>query len=106
MDFIVKLPPSKEPVTDVVYDSILVMVDRLTKYAHFIPYKESSTAEQLGHLVIDRLVRYHGIPTSLVTDRDKLFTSNYWKTLVARLERANQTLETYLRHYVNHAQDN
>lgn len=59
------------------YDSILVMVDRLTKYTHFIPYIKSITAEELAHLVLDRLIRYHGIPKSFITDRDKLFTSNY-----------------------------
>lgn len=106
------------------YDSILVMVDRLTKYTHFIPCMKSITAEELAHLVLDRLIRYHGIPKSFITDRDKLFTSNYWKTLVSTMgikhklstayhpqtdgqtERANQTLEAYLRHYVNYAQDN
>jgi transposase InsO family protein len=106
------------------YDSILVMVDRLTKYTHFVPCMKSITAEELAHLVLDRLIRYHGIPKSFITDRDKLFTSNYWKTLVSvmgikhklstayhpqtdgQTERANQTLEAYLRHYVNYAQDN
>lgn len=124
MDFITKLPLSKDPVTQLSYDSVLVMVDRLTKYSHFIPCNETYTAENLGYLVLDRLVRYHGIPTSFVTDRDKLFTSNFWNTLVACLgtkhklstayhpttdgqtERMNQTLEVYLRHYVNHTQDN
>ncbi len=53
------------------------MVDRLTKYSHFIPYSETIIAQQLGCLVLDRLVRYHGIPTVFITDRDKLFTSNY-----------------------------
>ena len=77
MDFIVKLPKSIDPATAVEYDSILVMVDRLTKYAHFIPCKETINAEQLGYLVLDRLIRYHGIPASFITDRDKLFTSNY-----------------------------
>ncbi len=124
MDFIVKLPKSTDPVTKVKYDSILVMVDRLTKYAHFIPCNETIDAQQLGCLVLDKLVRYHGLPAVIVTDRDKLFTSKYWKTLVAAMgirhklstafhpetdgqtERANQSLEAYLRHYVNYAQDN
>ena len=124
MDFIVKLPNSKDPVTNNDYDSILVMVDRLTKYSHFVPCNETITAPQLGSLVLDRLVRYHGIPTTFITDRDKLFTSNYWKTLVSAMgirhklstafhpqtdgqtERSNQSLEVYLRHYVNYAQDN
>ncbi|CAA77891.1 Reverse Transcriptase, partial [Cladosporium fulvum T-1 virus] len=124
MDFITKLPRSKDRVTGQAYDMILVMVDRLTKYAHFIPASEIYTAEQLGYLVLDRLIRYHGFPEVFITDRDKLFTSNYWKTLMGTIgikhklstayhpetdgqtERTNQTLEQYLRHYINYAQDN
>ena len=124
MDFIVKLPISKDPVTQEEYDAILVIVDRLTKLSHLIPFKEKYTAEQLGFIILDRLIRYHGIPEALISDRDKLFTSNYWKTLMPLLgtklkmstafhpttdgqtERTNQTLEQYLRHYVNDAQDN
>jgi hypothetical protein len=53
------------------------MVDRLTKYTHFIPCMKSIIAEELAHLVLDRLIRYYGIPKSFITDRDKLFTSNY-----------------------------
>ena len=124
MDFITKLPPSRDNTNGIVHDMILVIVDRLTKYAHFIPATERTTAEQLGYLILDRLVRYHGFPEIFITDRDKLFTSNYWKTLMATIgiknklstafhpqtdgqtERMNQTLEQYLRHYVNHTQDN
>ena len=85
MDFITDLPTSEDLATNVSYNSILVMVDRLTKYAHFIPCQKTTTAEQLGYLVLDRLVRYHGLPTTFITDRDKLFISNYWKTLVATM---------------------
>ncbi len=53
------------------------MVDRLTKYLHFIPCSETIIAQQLGYLVLDRLVRYYRIPTVFITDRDKLFISNY-----------------------------
>ncbi len=124
MDFITGLPESREGTTGVPYTCILVMVDRLTKYAHFVPCKATITAEQLGFLVIDRLIRHHGIPRIFITDRDKLFTSNYWQTLVTQMgihhklssafhpetdgqtERTNQTLEAYLRHYVNDNQDN
>ena len=55
----------------------MVIVDRLTKYVHFITALETYTTEQLGHLVLDRLVRYYGFPKVFVTDRDKLFISNY-----------------------------
>ncbi len=77
MDFIVKLPKSKDLVLGVLHDSILVIVDRLTKYLYFIPCSESINAEQLGCLVLDRLVRYYRILIVFITDRDKLFTSNY-----------------------------
>ena len=124
MDFITKLPESRDGATDIAYDTILVIVDRLTKYAHFIPCKGTITARGLGFLVIDRLIRHQGLPRVFVTDRDKLFTSNYWRTLVTQMgidhklssafhpetdgqtERTNQTLEAYLRHYVNDNQDN
>ena len=59
------------------FDSILVIVNRLTKYTHFIPYMKSITAEELAHLVLDRLIRYYGILKSFITDRNKLFTLNY-----------------------------
>ena len=124
MDFIVKFPKSKDPTTKEEYDSILVIVDKLTKYSHIIPFREKYSAEQLGTIVLDRLIWYHGIPKGITSDRDKLFTSNYWKTLIPLLgtrlrmstayhpqtdgqtERTNQSLEQYLRHYVNDTQNN
>ncbi len=85
MDFITKLPKSTNPATGERYDSILVMVNKLTKYSHIIACKEKCTAEQLRYIVLDRLIRYHDIPKGLINDRDKLFTSNYWKTLIPML---------------------
>ena len=119
MDFVTQLPSSKDPVTGYNYDSIFVVVDRFTKYAEMIPFRHSYTAEQLAHVFKDRIIRYHGIPESIISDRDKLFTSNYWTTLLAAIgtkkklstayhpqtdgqtERVNQTMETYLRIYCN-----
>ena len=124
MDFITKLPKSKDPTTIEVYDAIMVIVDRLTKYAIMLPFKEKYNAEQLVFLLLDRLIRDYSIPKSITSDRDKLFTLNYWKTLLGmigtklqistiyhpqtdrQIERANQTLEIYLRHYVNKKQNN
>lgn len=124
MDFVTGLPNSRDPVTDIVYDAILVIVDRLTKYALMIPFRKDFTAKQLGHIIVDRLVRNHGIPKTIISDRDKLFTSNYWTTLMADIgtkrklstayhpetdgqtERTNQTMITYLRLYSNQNQDN
>jgi len=77
MDFIIKLLSLSDYITEEVYDLILIIVDRLTKYTYFILYKEIYTAEQLARIVIDRLIRYYGIPSSFITDRDKFFTLNY-----------------------------
>ncbi|KAM3461008.1 hypothetical protein MY5147_009972 [Beauveria neobassiana] len=77
MDFIVKLLKSKELMTGAVYDSILVIVDKLTKYAYYIPYMESSDAKDLVYMFFKTVVAQHGLPTKLISDRDKLFTSNF-----------------------------
>ena len=77
MDFITKLLASKDPATGVIYDLILVIVDTLTKYAHFIPCKELMTAIELAYLILDRLIRHYRILESFITDRDKLFISNF-----------------------------
>ena len=62
MDFIIKLPPSKDTVTGVTYDSILVVVDRLTKYAHFIPWREKKSADKLAKTMLKEIVSNHRIP--------------------------------------------
>ena len=123
-DFVVKLPLSKEPITGIEYDSILVIVDRLTKYAYMLPFSESCTAEELAYAFLKTIVANHGTPEEIISDRDKLFTSKFWTTLIALLgtkhklstsfhpqtdaqtERLNQTMEAYLRCYVNYQQDN
>src|SRR5688500_17228614 len=124
MDFVTGLPTSKDPTTGNKYDAILVIVDRFTKYAEMVPFRKDYTAKQLGHVILDRLVRHHGIPKTIISDRDKLFTSNYWTTLLAAIgtkrklstayhpqtdgqtERTNRTMKTYLRIYSNQNQDN
>jgi hypothetical protein len=82
MDFIIKLPPSKEALTGVIYDSILVVTDRLTKYAHFISYKEGLTAEELVYTFNKNIIANYGIPKEIINNRDKLFISNFWKSLI------------------------
>src|SRR3989440_492878 len=123
-DFIIKLPLSKEPMTNTIYDSVWVVTDRLTKLAYFIPYKESSTAIDLAY-AFQRIVHsQHGLPHSIISDRGPTFVSNFWQSLTAQLgvkhklstvyhpqtdgqtERLNQTLEQYLRCYVNFEQNN
>ena len=77
MNFIIKLSESEELITEVTYDSILMIIDKLIKYSHLISFKESYSADQLGFIVLDRLIRYHDISEGMTSDRDKLFTSNY-----------------------------
>jgi hypothetical protein len=124
LDLIVKLPKSKEPLTGVKYDSILVINDELTKYAYFEPYKESSTAEDLAYTFTKTIVARHGTPEIIKSDRGTVFTSQFWQSLMdltgthqklstayhpqtdGQTERTNQTLEQYLRCYVNYQQNN
>jgi len=90
----------------------------------FISFKKTTTAPVLMYTILQELVNNHGLSKEFITDRDKLFTSKFWKMLTAELEinhkvstayhsqmnrqseQMNQTVETYLRHYVNRNQDN
>ena len=72
-DFIVKLPKSKERLTNVTYNSILVITDKLTKYGYFIPYKESSNTEDLVYVFLRIVIANHRLLEEVILDRDKLF---------------------------------
>jgi transposase InsO family protein len=85
MDFIVGLPRTQSG-----YDSIWVIVDRLTKLAHFIPVKITYSRPQLAELYISRIVCLHGVPKKIVSDRGMHFTLRFW-------ERLNEALDTQLR---------
>jgi len=85
MDFVIKLPKSKDPVTGNTFNLIIVIIDKLTKYTIIIPYEETYKVYQLGFILLDKLIRDHGIPESITLDRDRLFTLHYWKTLVAAI---------------------
>ena len=84
-DFIVKLPVSIEKFTKVKYDTILVINDRLTKLAYFVPYKEASSAEDLAYVFLRIVVGLHGLPDEIISDRDKLFTSKFWRSLMDQM---------------------
>lgn len=117
MDYIVKLPKSDG------YDSILVVVCRLTKMAHFIPCTEAMTTEAFARLFVAHVFKLHGFPTDVVTDRGSHFRSAFWKEVQhlcqiegklstsfhpetdGQTERTNQTLEQYLRLYCNYEQN-
>jgi hypothetical protein len=77
LNFIIKLPPSKEALTGITYDLILIVTDRLTKYAHFISYKEGSTVEELAYTFNRNIIANYRIPEEIISNRDKLFTSNF-----------------------------
>ncbi|GJW14236.1 putative reverse transcriptase domain-containing protein [Tanacetum coccineum] len=62
------------------FDTIWVIVDRLTKSAHFLPIRENDPLEKLARLYLSRIVAGHGIPVSIIYDRDGRFTSNFWKS--------------------------
>lgn len=76
MDWITRLPKTKSG-----FDSILVVVDYLSKRAHFIPTKDSSTSNDTARLFYDHVFRHHGMPSRIISDRDHRLTSGFWKTL-------------------------
>ncbi|GJS55514.1 putative reverse transcriptase domain-containing protein [Tanacetum coccineum] len=110
MDFVTKLPKTTSG-----QDTIWVIVDRLTKSAHFLPMKETDTMEKLMRQYLKEVVSRHGVPVSIISDRDSKFTSHFWKSLNEALgtqldmsmayhpqtdgqsERTIQTLEDMLR---------
>ncbi|KAM2564410.1 hypothetical protein TB2_012703 [Malus domestica] len=80
MDFVYGLPrtPSR-------YDGIWVIVDRLTKTAHFLPVRQTYSLEKLVKLFVDNIVHLHGVPVSIVSNRDPRFTSRFWKAFNAAM---------------------
>ena len=76
MDFVVGLPRSRSG-----YDSIWVVVDRLTKSVHFLPVKKTYPMDRLAQVYVNEIVRLHGTPVSIVSDRDPRFTSYFWPSL-------------------------
>ena len=76
MDFVVELPLTRRK-----HDSVWVMVDRLTKVAHFLPVRTDYSLDKLAELYISEIVRLHGIPISIISDRDPRFTLRFWGKL-------------------------
>ena len=118
LDLITQLPRSRAG-----NDAIVVFVDKLTGMRHYVATTTTVTAPKLAELFLREVVRLHGVPQSLLSDRDSRFTANFWRAFWGRLgttltmstayhpqtdgttERANRTLETMLRSEVNFAQD-
>ena len=112
MDFIVALPKSEG------YGSIMVVVDRFSKYATFIPAPADCKVDEAARLFLKHVVKLWGVPRSIISDRDPRFTGKFWRELFKLLgtelnfstsfhpqsdgqtERVNALLELYLRHYV------
>ena len=80
MDFVTGLPRTQRQ-----HDSIWMIVDRLTKSAHFLLVNVEDSLEKLAHLYVDEIARLHGVPVSIVSDRDPRFTSRFWPSLQAAL---------------------
>ena len=113
MEFVTGLPQTQRQ-----HDAIWVIVDRLTKSTHFLLVNVEDSLEKLAQLYVDEIVRLHGVPVSIVSDRDPRFTSMFWPSLQTtlgthihfsttfhpqtddQLERTIQTLEDMLRAYV------
>jgi hypothetical protein len=66
-----------KPIIKVVFDSILVVIDRLIKYGYFISYKESLLIEELAYTFNKHIIENHGISKKIISDKDKLFTSRF-----------------------------
>ncbi len=124
MNFIIKLLKFKNPAWEVRFDSILIIVNRLMKYMMFISFRETVTASVLMYIILWELISNHELSKKFIINRDKLFMSKFWETLTAELrikhkmlmtyhsqmneqsKWMNQTVKTYLWHYVNVKQSN
>jgi hypothetical protein len=111
MDFVEGLPHSGSA------NALLVVVDKLSKFAHFIPMRHPFTTATVARLFMDHVYRLHGMPLAIISDCDRIFTSAFWKSLFSlfgtslrmstayhlqtdgQTERVNQCLETFLRYF-------
>ena len=123
MNFITDLPLSST-YESMMWDLILVIVNKLTKMAHYIPVQKMMLVADFIEVFIRDIIRHHGVPEVLITDRDKLFTSEQWTSFCFHMrcrrnlstafhpqtngqtERQNQSLEAYLRIFVDEQQEN
>lgn len=113
LDFMEGLPPSQN------VNCILVVIDSFTKYAHFLPLSHPFTASGVAKVFLNQVYRLHGLPAAIISDQDRIFTSNFWRELFrladvqldmsssyhpqtdGQTERLNQSMETFLRCFAN-----
>ena len=95
IDFIVKLLKSEDISTGIRYNSILVVVDKFIKYTYLILCSEEFIVKQTACVILDRVIRYHGILKSITSDRDKIFKSNFWKILMVEIRMKIKLLTVY-----------
>lgn len=113
MDFIEGLPTSRSA------NCILVVVDKFSKFAHFLPIKHPFSTSRIASVFLDNIYKLHGLPQAIISDRDRVFTSNFWQKLFeltgtelkmssayhpqtdGQTERVNQCVETFLRCFVH-----
>lgn len=92
MDLIVGLPPTREG-----WDAIVTIICRLTKMAHFIPCIHTVTAQELASLLVREVIRLHGVPSAIVSDRDTRFTSDLWREMCQILDITQRCLPLTIR---------
>ncbi|GMI80795.1 hypothetical protein HRI_001748800 [Hibiscus trionum] len=93
MDFIEGLPLSQK------FNSILVIVDKYTKYGHFLALSHPFTASDVVSIYLDQIYKLHGSPTVAISDRDKIFTSLFWKELMKKLGTESHFSSAYHHDY-------
>lgn len=123
LDFIVKLLKSKKLITKIVYNLILVITNKFTKYRYFILYKTVLLAKNLAYTFYKYVVANYEIPKEIISNHNKLFTFKFWKSLMDLVDikynlltfyhlqtnnqtkQLNQTLKQYLQCYINYQQN-
>ena len=88
MDFVTRLPRTTGN-----RDTIWVIVNRLKNLAHFLYIKKTDRAEELAQEYLDTIVRLHGVPVSIMSDRDPMFTSNFWQAFQKALDSRKESFK-------------
>jgi hypothetical protein len=117
LDFITDLPVSNS------FETILIVVDHFTKMTHFLLCTKDISSEGIADLLLREVFRHHGLPDNMISDRGPQFVCKFWQHLLSlfkvswnlsssyhpqtdgQTERTNQTLEQYLRCFINYQQD-